>query len=144
MAIDWTPGLSVGVDEIDAQHQELFARVNALLAAMNAGRGRDDLGRTLSFLGDYVDRHFGLEEAYMRRFNYPGYFAHKRAHDAFVADFKKIRKDLAFVGPRTSLVLEVQQRLGGWLVHHIGGVDRALAAFLKEHLVAPRGAAHAG
>ncbi len=35
MAIEWTMGLSTGVDEIDDQHKELFKRINRLLDACN-------------------------------------------------------------------------------------------------------------
>lgn len=36
MRFVWTPDLSIGVESIDVQHQELFQQVNALLVALAA------------------------------------------------------------------------------------------------------------
>ena len=49
MLLQWTTALSVGVDEIDAQHQELFRRVDRLLDAM-ARNDRSEAARLLEFL----------------------------------------------------------------------------------------------
>jgi hemerythrin len=136
MTIQWTPDLAVGVGEIDQQHRELYDRVNALLTAMAEGRGTQDVDETLRFLGEYVVRHFSMEEALMRRHRYPAYEAHKREHELFVEDFKRLSQKAAASGVRTTLVLEVQKQLGNWLRHHIGQVDRALGAFLKESATA--------
>ena len=36
-ALQWTPALSVGVPDIDAQHRELFRRGERLITALRAG-----------------------------------------------------------------------------------------------------------
>jgi hemerythrin len=141
MRIEWTPDLSVGVSEIDRQHQELFTRVNALLDAMSAGRGASELDRVMRFLSDYVVRHFGTEERYMRESGYPGFAAHKREHDAFVADVRALAAKCRGGAGGTVVVLDVQRHVGGWLRHHIGTVDRALAGFLTARMPAAGGPA---
>lgn len=65
MAIEWTQDLSTGSDEIDNQHKELFRRINSLLDACNQGKGREEIGKTVQFLEDYVITHFSAEEEYM-------------------------------------------------------------------------------
>lgn len=72
MAIQWDPSLSVGVKQIDEQHQELFRRVNELVDAMHRGRSQAQLGEMLSFLSVYVVQHFGAEEKLMSERWYPG------------------------------------------------------------------------
>ena len=69
--MQWTNDLSAGVEQIDSQHKELIARINTLLDAMKQGRGRTEVGQTVSFLSDYVATHFGEEEKYMTSFCYP-------------------------------------------------------------------------
>ena len=83
MAILWKENLSVGVNEIDNQHKELFNRINNLLDACTRGKGSEEIKRTLNFLSDYVISHFGTEENLMVRYNYPDYTSHKEKHEKF-------------------------------------------------------------
>ncbi|MCL4499004.1 MAG: bacteriohemerythrin [Chloroflexi bacterium] len=131
MAVQWTPDLSVGVNEIDNQHKELFSRVNALLDAMVQGLGKFHLDKTINFLGEYVVSHFGTEEKYMKQLNYPRYASHKIEHDAFVKQFGQLKKTLDNGEITTVTVIQVQRQLMDWLKNHIGNVDKALGAFLN-------------
>lgn len=45
MPIQWTQDLAVGVEEIDAQHRELYANVASLHEAMRAHRLASDGAR---------------------------------------------------------------------------------------------------
>jgi hemerythrin len=131
MAYQWTQDWAVGVDQIDRQHQELVARVNALLAAMSQGKGRDEVGRTISFLESYVSTHFGAEEKLMASRAYPSIESHKALHAAFVNDFLALKQSLLAGGDSTALTLQVQRRVGDWLINHIGKVDKLLGQFLS-------------
>lgn len=132
MAILWTPKLAVGVASIDMQHQELFQRLNQLLAAMEAKQSEGELGRMVTFLGDYVVTHFGAEERLMQQHAYPDFQAHKRAHEAFVHDFGRLRADLERMGPSPTMAVALNQRVCAWLMDHIGRTDRALGSFLSQ------------
>lgn len=136
MEFKWTPDLSVGVDLIDNQHQELFKRINALRAAMSQGKGKLEIGKTLTFLEDYVVEHFTTEERHMRVHDYAAYPAHKAEHAAFVKEFLEFKKRfeaLESQGAITSFAtIEIQRRLVDWLLNHIGKVDKALGTFLSS------------
>ena len=136
MAIEWTQKLAVGEKTIDAQHQELFQRVNQLLAAMETQKGELEVKRLVEFLGDYVVRHFGDEERLMLRHGYPDYPAQKKAHDAFVADFGKMKADLMRQGASPALAVKLNNTICGWLIDHVGRTDRALGAFLIKKAAA--------
>lgn len=69
--IEWLDQYSVGVESIDNQHKELFARINKLLDACSQGEGKKVLPEVLDFLGDYVVFHFSTEEKYMKEYLYP-------------------------------------------------------------------------
>ena len=138
--LQWDPNLSVGVAEIDDQHKELFTRINSLRSAMSEGKGRSEISRTTRFLEEYVVIHFGTEEKYMSRYNYPEYAAHRAKHAEFVHDFADLKKKLEQLESQQAitsfLVIDLQRRLVEWLLNHIGKVDKALGFFLslqKEH-----------
>ena len=43
--LNWSSELSVGIPKIDQQHQKLVGFLNELYDAMQAGKGRDVLGK---------------------------------------------------------------------------------------------------
>jgi hemerythrin-like metal-binding protein len=68
MGFEWEPSLAVGHEVIDAQHQELFKRVNTLLEACKAGRGKEEILGVMEFLEAYIGEHFRAEEQEMQAF----------------------------------------------------------------------------
>ena len=55
----WSARLATGVPVIDAQHELLFQRADALLAAMKERRSSPEVLALLDFLEGYVSEHFG-------------------------------------------------------------------------------------
>lgn len=78
MTIGWRDDLLTGVAEVDDQHKELFRRFGELLTACNQGKGGEEVLRLISFLDDYVVKHFTAEERIMRQHGYPDYLEHKQ------------------------------------------------------------------
>ena len=128
---EWTERLAVGVEAIDAQHRELFVSINSLLRD-DGGVALEEVPAVVAFLEEYVTSHFGLEEIYMRRLSYPAYPAHKGEHVAFIRDFYDLRDELEANGVTAGLADRMGRFCGDWLVNHVGMVDRALGAFLRE------------
>lgn len=131
MALEWTPAIAVGVPLIDQQHQELFKQVNDLMAGLSAGKGKEEVNKALAFLQDYVVQHFGMEEKYMDTHRYPGAETHKAQHKKFVEDFLALKKVYEAEGATIRVAMEVQKRVGEWLITHIKRTDKELAEFLK-------------
>jgi len=128
---EWTDHWSVGVDTIDAQHRELFSAINSLLREEGKA-ATGDLAKVLDYLEEYVTNHFGLEEIYMRRLVYPGFPSHKGEHVAFISDYYDLRDEYDNNGATPELADKVGRFMGNWLVSHIGNVDKALGAFLRD------------
>jgi hemerythrin len=128
-ALQWTPALSVGVADIDAQHQELFGRAERLIAALRAG-DRGEVLPLLAYLDDYVVQHFAAEERLMKEAGYPGLEAHAAAHKAFRTDFAGMVKDFRRTGPTALVALTIHNWLSDWLRMHIGGVDQEFGRFV--------------
>ena len=121
----------MGVDAIDAQHKELRAAADALLAAVERGEGHRDVTKVIVFLEEYVGNHFRMEETYMKRYNYLDYPRHKIEHTAFIQDFYDLRQELDNDGVTPDLTVRLADWIGEWLANHIGQMDKALGTFLR-------------
>lgn len=140
MAVQWTERLAIGDPEIDAQHRELFERVDALLVAMRSGEGRERLESMFAFLQRYVLGHFQAEERLMRREAYPHLAEHARQHEEFIVRVVGIEEQLREHGPCSSQVMNASALLCEWLREHVAAADRELGA----HLAARRRPASPG
>jgi len=128
--LQWTTALSVGVDEIDAQHQELFRRVDRLLDAM-ARNDRSEAARLLEFLLGYVDVHFDAEERLMADTGFPDATRHIQEHRAFRQAVQELDSDFLLDGPTGRLVVALEQLAVGWLKEHVYFTDVSLGRWLS-------------
>lgn len=133
MAVLWDEELATGIELIDNQHKEIFRRVDVLLNACKARKGKTEVGEILNFLEDYIVEHFEAEENIQVHFKYPGYAAHKGMHDGFIKDVDRLREQFEREGPSLMMVVNTSHVVVDWLVKHIRKVDKALAEFLKTH-----------
>jgi hemerythrin len=128
----WSQNLSTGNDQIDDQHKELFDRINKLIEAMKAGKGRDVIEETFKFVNQYLVVHFGTEERLMTAHKYPEYDSHKKQHESFTNQFKDLKTRLDKEGVTSTIVVETQPLLVDWWYNHVNKVDKLLGAFLKD------------
>lgn len=132
MAYQFTKDLETGNSVIDSEHRQLIEAVNSLLEACSKGQGRAQLLNTAHFLLDYTKKHFADEEAIQLKNHYPDYARHKKIHEDFkktaVEFVNKIEKE----GATVANVGQINTLLAGWLLKHIKGEDKKLAAYLKS------------
>lgn len=131
MGIEWRDSLSIGVEEIDNQHKQLLSHFDKLLKACESGKGLGELKSLLGFLDGYVIKHFKDEESIQRLRNYPGYDAHKKEHETFVERLKTLKQEISTEGIALHHLMETNNLLLKWLLHHISTVDVQLGKFLK-------------
>lgn len=131
MPLQWTQALSVGIPEIDAQHQELFRRVDRLVTAMLSD-DHGEIGLMLAFLADYVVTHFSTEERFMREVGYPGLPRHREEHEGFVAELRALDRDFAEGGAMPGLVGRVNRQVGDWLRGHVCVTDMAMGRYASR------------
>ena len=132
MSFTWNEELATGVADIDSQHKELIARVNALLAACNEGKDREEIGKYLEFLREYIAFHFAAEEREMTGRRYPGLAAHEAQHEQFKRQVSDLYGQFASKGASLQVVLTAITTSGTWLVNHIQRTDKEMAKFLKQ------------
>jgi hemerythrin len=130
--ICWTPDLSVGVDLIDEQHKELISKMNELDQAVKRTHAVPKIIKTLDFLIEYTDFHFGTEVRNMTEMEYPGLEYHKTQHAEFVNTLKNLEMDFEDEGATESLAEAINTFMFNWLVKHIKSVDVEFGKFLHE------------
>lgn len=127
--IDWNEELDVGIRAIDDHHRGLADALNSLHAAIEAQAPSASSSALLKALASKTVAHFASEEALMAETSYPGLVSHKAIHDVLLAQLQEIGARAKAGEPFST---ELTWFLKGWLVDHILGTDRLLAAFLAK------------
>ena len=130
--LQWDPSLSVGIELIDRQHKQWIEHFNHAVDAVHAQQGVLHISKTLGFLIDYTETHFGTEEKHMAANNYAGMDAHKAKHDELRRTLADLVRDFEEDGVTHDLAHAIDTFLGNWLIKHIQEVDMKFGAFLKE------------
>ena len=121
--LTWTEKNSVGVEEIDLQHQRMFSIINDLYDQMVTFKAHEDIDAMLDKLVEYADFHFKTEEKYFDEFNYEEKEVHETIHQAYVDEVKKLMaKKKEGVG--VELSYEIFDFLQKWWVGHINFEDK--------------------
>jgi hemerythrin len=126
--LSWSPDYDLPHPLINAQHQALLAALNAFAAA-TAADSEADPTETLVFLTKYTAEHFKDEERLMAQANYPHLAEHRAEHVALFEEVEDRVQAFIIDGDATGLL----DFLRAWLLEHIGGADRQLAAYLFDH-----------
>ena len=132
MAYSFDKSLETGNISIDSQHKELIDAINNLLDACGQGKGRDEIKNTINFLTDYTIKHFNDEERLQKQYNYPDYAAHRKLHDEFKEEVRKIANEFEENGTSVVLTFKVNNVIASWLIKHIKGEDKKVAAYIKN------------
>ncbi|BCG65248.1 MAG: two-component system, sensor histidine kinase and response regulator [Methyloprofundus sp.] len=131
--MQWTDKLSVGIDEIDADHKVMFQLFHEayLLSQTNP-----DAGQLCCFaveLIDYAEAHFRREEAIMSASAYPFCKNHFAIHEQLL---KQARQQCVLVTSGQQTVVDFVIFLRNWLCDHILGTDQRMAAYVEGHELA--------
>ena len=126
--IKFTPPLSTGVAEIDADHRQLVECLNAVLEANENGDQPERLMASLESLREDTRTHFAREEAVMQRIAYPALPAHRVQHNDLSAALKVLIDHFA-ESDETRLSEETLTSLKAWLLDHIAIEDKKIGKF---------------
>jgi hemerythrin len=128
--ITWKKSMSVGIAEIDAQHQEIIRRARTFIESLG-DRSRQDTGILLSYLRTYCVIHFGAEEEWMRTSGYPDQPAHQKEHDGFIKKLLALSAEHEKRRGKGLQPAQVSEWLDAWLTEHVASADISLARHLK-------------
>jgi hemerythrin-like metal-binding protein/putative nucleotidyltransferase with HDIG domain len=129
--IQWSEKFSVGVIELDQQHQQLIKLLNRMISAHGTiSTHSETISDILTEMTRYAQTHFKTEEMLMEAYSYPGLEEQKMQH----RDFRK--KTVDFCTATTQGFEQIPEALleylVDWLVHHILEVDMAYRSFFKD------------
>jgi hemerythrin-like metal-binding protein len=127
--INWSKSYSVGVSQMDKEHQRLIDIINNMYSAMRSGRSGDVIGSILDELIDYTKTHFAHEEKLMLEAGYTGFDVQKHAHVALVNQIIEIQNKYR---AGTALGQEVMSFLKNWLINHIQGLDKKYGPVMNK------------
>lgn len=128
--VTWTADLSVGIPELDDQHQKMVEIINKLYDAIVEFRGQSAIAETLESLVTYTKEHFSYEEECMLQCTFAGFPHHKRVHENFtqkVMDLRRKAQEADFV-----MSVEILEILRDWLVNHIQDLDQQYATCIRR------------
>ena len=130
--LKWDDSLATGFEEVDLQHKKLILIFDDVYRSIQSDRAEYAvrMAKDLKRLTDYTGYHFSEEEAFMKRFSYPGYEKHRAEHEAFIAEVARQIKTLS--APDQNAGFMFYRFLGTWLLNHIAKADHAWAAYIKK------------
>jgi len=131
--VEWSERLLVGVPEIDAQHKELYRRIDRFLRALSARKGKSEVLPLMAYLDDYIREHFAAEQQMMELSEYAGLGDHMAEHHFFEEEYRRLCARLDGEGATPALARELVALLVDWLDRHLESTDRAFGAHLSRH-----------
>jgi len=91
--IKWNDFLSVGVAEIDEEHQKFVGRVNDLNKAIVECEDKPAVERLLDLMLMEATHHFWHEQQLLAKWKYPHRAAHAAKHAQLTAKFERVMKE---------------------------------------------------
>jgi len=127
----WTPEYSIGIEELDREHQAYFEIVDKLGSALQLGCATDLLVELTETLIVKAERHFEHEQAEMRRWSYPNTTAHIAEHDQALGQLAELQQQALHDGTN-QLALQLAQNMEQWLLRHVLVADTELGAWVTQ------------
>ena len=130
MRAEFDESLVTGNEMIDTQHRELIDKINKLLDSCETSKDKVVAVKTLDYLADYTEFHFGEEEKLQEEIGYPGVPEHKKEHEKLRGMVKDLYNMLEEEeGPSDAFVEQVNRNVIEWLYRHIKTFDRSVAEY---------------
>jgi hemerythrin len=126
--IAWRDEFTIGLPDVDYEHRELIAMINALHESLGPG---SDVPRIVAALGEIHGRiaaHFALEEREMGELGYIHLAEHKEDHERLLDDILQIIDSVE--SPRDYHPEALGERLSAWFTVHFRTHDSRLHRWL--------------
>jgi hemerythrin len=85
--LEWSDDLSVGMSEIDQNHQRFITLIGDLNLAIVDRKELAEIRNRLQLLFDYAEQEFSSEDELLRHLDYPDVESHVREHEAIIKEF---------------------------------------------------------
>ncbi len=125
-----------GYEPIDREHRDLSDALESFVGKVNAGKV-GEVESAMDALIAGVGEHFAHEERLMAESGYPQASRHAEAHELFVGDVVRFRKELQQAGLTAPFRRWAVSRLLEWFRFHILSHDIGLGQFLRKAMAPP-------
>lgn len=128
--VQFGPQYHVGIAQVDQEHQQLFAIVGRIQAALeqDSDTAQAQARQAVAELLDYTRTHFASEEALMAAAGYPELATHQDLHQELLYQVSDMEMRVEMGEPSASL--DLSRFLANWLINHIQAADRRFGAFV--------------
>ncbi len=120
--LDWDESLSVGIPEIDAEHQHFMRLINELNEAIVGRMGEEEIKSRMQSILEDAAAHFAHEEALFREWNYPDAEAHAGRHAEITRALHEIMMRFEHDGLEYELI-EAGLKVKAALIEHLLSED---------------------
>lgn len=121
----WDSSYSVGVSQLDQEHQKLLDMFFQLHQALTLGKSKAIIVQLVSELREYTLTHFKNEESYLEQINHPTLDEQKQQHATFIQKVDEFEVELNKGNSFVSM--QVLQFLNDWIANHILDKDMKFA-----------------
>jgi hemerythrin-like metal-binding protein len=129
--LEWQDEYTVGVKELDIQHQNILNLINSLQTGEQDDNDFDKLSLAISSMIHHSYTHFATEERYLMDAEYPDFKQHVLEHVSFI--MKTLELSLKVKEGKVDSRQELLHYLKDWYASHILGLDRLYIPYLKEN-----------
>ena len=129
--IIWIEKYSVGVKQLDSQHQTILNELNRLYLTFESVSESEDLKVILKDLIDYANVHFASEEQLLEKYKYHDLDTQRSEHKLYQQKVDGFIQRFETEGHQ--LILETIGFLADWWMGHIQGCDKEYTRFLNNN-----------
>ena len=126
--IIWTDNFSVGMEEIDNQHQMIASYINRLIETPNLSVRSVEFHNIVNEMLGYIKQHLKYEEKLLEKCNYPDLNKHKKYHFDFALKLNEFA--INTIHNRKEMPAEFLRLLFSWWEQHILEEDMKYKPFL--------------
>jgi hemerythrin len=129
--IEWRDSFSLGLPEVDFEHQQMIGDINRLHGDLGADAMAGAVASSLGEILSAITAHFALEEKSMVGMGYPGYPIHKSDHERLIDCLLDILDEVNAEGRYDAATLSTA--MTDWFVEHFRTHDAELHRWMLAH-----------
>jgi len=128
--LKWRDKLSVGIDEIDAEHRHFIELINDLNRAILDRMDLTEIRHRMQLILDDAAQHFAHEETLFAAWHYPDADEHAKYHRQATAAFQKVMASLSYQHNQAEWI-EAGLKVKQLLVEHLIKEDMKYRDFFE-------------
>lgn len=128
--LSWDESLSVKIDKMDEQHQQLFDLINRFYDEVGKQSQKQLISDLIKGMKEYTILHFSEEEQLMQQHGYPGLAQHKKQHSDFIDKVNDLQEK--YEAGKMIISIEITNFLKDWIKNHIKDSDQQYNKYINR------------